>query len=168
MRIRLLPLLLLLLSSASGRFAGEVVTVKISHFGLEGNYAPPAEPTWVELTARNNSGRALSFLLTVAEVNLDNDALPITEVEVAASETRVFDVPMRIVPQNHAVLFVQALGKDGVPLGRTGVRIGQKTEGEIIAMLCATDDLCKAIRQSILLSGTAEEQTRKSSSLRLI
>lgn len=173
MRLRFLLLLLLFLGSASAGFGADAVTVKISHFGLEGTYAAPAEPTWVEVTARNNSNRAVSFLLSVAELNLENDALPVTEVvrlraEVAASETRAFDVPIHIVAQNHAVLFVQALGKDGIPLDRTGVTIGQQTEGEIIAMLCATADLCKAIRQSILLSGSAEEQTRKSSSLRLI
>lgn len=173
MRLRFPLLFLLLLSSASAGFAADAVTVKISHLGLEGNYAPPTESTWVEVTARNNTNRAVPFLLTVAEVNLENDALPVTEVvtlpaEMAASETRSFDVPVHIVPQNRAVLFVQALGKDGIPLGRTGILVGQKTEGEIIAMLCTTADVCKAIRQSILLSGSAEEQTRKSSSLRLI
>ena len=173
MRLRLLLLLPLLLNSARAGFAGDTVTLKISHFGLEGNYASPAEPTWVEVTARNNTNRAVSFLLTVAELNLENDALPVTEVvrlpaEIAASETRAFDVPVYTVAQDRAVLFVQALGKDGIPLGRTGIPIGRQTEGEIIAMLCATADVCKAIRQSILLSGSAAEQTRKSSALRLI
>jgi len=173
MRFYFSLLLLLLVTFALPCVAADNVTVKITHFGLEGNYAPPAEPTWVEVTAHNNSNRTVPFLLTVAEVNLENDSLPVTEVvtvpaELAALETRAFDVPVHIVAQSRAVLFVQALGKDGIPLGRTGMPVGQRMNGEIIAMLCATADLCKAIRQSILLSGSAEEQTRKSSSLRLI
>jgi len=173
MRLRSSLLLFLLPAFALPCVAADTVTVRISHFGLEGNYAPSAEPTWVEITAYNNSNRAIPFLLRVAEVNLENDALPVTEVvnlpaELGASETRTFDVPVHIVAQSRAVLFVQALSKDGIPLGRTGMPVGQKMNGEIIAMLCATADLCKAIRQSILLSGSPEEQTRKSSSLRLI
>ena len=173
MRLRLLLFLLLFLNAARTGFAGDVVTVKINHFGLEGNYASPAEPTWVEVSAHNNENGHAVFQLVVSEVNLENDALPITEVvtvpaELTASETRVFDVPLHIVPQNHAVLYVQALSVEGHLLGRTGIVVGQKMNGQIIAMLCATADLCRAIRQSILLSGGPEEQTRKSSSLRLI
>ena len=173
MRLHSLLLPLLLLAFAFPCSAAGTVEVKITHFGLEGNYAPPAEPTWVEVTVHNNSDRTAQFHLSVAEVNLENDALPVTEVvtvpaELGALETRAFDVPVHIVAQNRAVLFVQALGKDGIPLGRAGIRIGEKISGEIIAMLCADADVCKAIRQSILLSGSAEEQTRKSSSLHLV
>lgn len=173
MRLPSSLLFLMLFPFALPCVAADTVTVKISHFGLEGNYAPPAEPTWIEITAQNNSNRTVQFHLSAAEVNLENDALPVTEVvnvpaELAALETRIFDVPLHIIAQTHAVLYVQALSIEGHLLGRTGIRVGERLNGEIIAMLCATGDLCKAIRQSILLSGSAEEQTRKSSSLRLI
>src|SRR5215831_7992811 len=173
MRLPSSLLFLMLFPFALPCVAADTVTVKISHFGLEGNYAPPAEPTWIEITAQNNSNRTVQFHLSAAEVNLENDALPVTEVvnvpaELAALETRIFDVPLHIIAQTHAVLYVQALSIEGHLLGRTGIRVGERLNGEIIAMLCATGDLCKAIRQSILLSGSAEEQTRKSSYLRLI
>ena len=173
MRLRPATLFLLLFVFARTSFAADTVSVRISHFGLEGNYASPAEPTWVEITAHNNTDRHAVFELVISEVNLENDALPVSEVvtvpaELAASETRVFDVPLHVVAQNHAVLYVQALSIEGHLLGRTGMSVGQRMNGQIIAMLCATPDLCRAIRQSILLSGSSEEQTRKSSSLRLI
>jgi hypothetical protein len=172
MRLRPATLFLLLFVFARTILAADAVSVKISYFGLEGNYASPAEPTWVEVTVHNNMDRHAVFQLVVSEVNLENEALPVTEVvnvpaELTASETRVFDVPLHVVGQNYAVLYVQALNIEGHLLGRAGRSIGQKMNGQIIAMLCATPDLCRSIRQSILLSGSPEEQTRKSS-LRLI
>lgn len=173
--MRLRPLLLFLVLLASGRvsLAADTISVKISHFGLEGIYAGQAEPTWVEVTARNTTSQPLSFNLVVSEVSLENDALPVSEVETmplafAASETRAVDVPLHIQSRNRAVLYVEALDQHGTPLGRTAIVIGEQTRGQTIAMLCSTADLCRAIRQSILLSGSPEEQTHKSSTLRLI
>ena len=173
MRLRLAPFFALFFSLARVCFAADAVSLKISHFGLEGNYASPAEPTWVEVTAHNNTDRQAVFQLEVSELNLENDALPVTEVvtmpaELAASETRVFDVPLHVAGQSYAVLYVQARNPEGLLLGRAGRSVGPKMNGQIIAMLCATPDLCRSIRQAILLSGSPEEQTRKSSALRLI
>lgn len=173
--MRLRPALFLALFFSVPRvcFAAGTVSVKISHFGLEGNYGSPSEPTWVEVAAHNNTDRPAVFQLVVSELNLENDALPVSEVvtvpaELKASETRVFDVPLHVVGQNYAVLYVQALTMEDHLLGRAGRPVGPKMNGQIIAMLCATPDVCRAIRESILLSGSPEEQTRKSSSLRLI
>jgi hypothetical protein len=168
-----LSFLLTLFCIVRACFAADAVTVKISHFGLEGDFAPPGEPTWVEVTVHSNANQPVSFKLVVAEVSLDNDALPVSQVvtlavELADSETRVVDVPVPIVPQVHAVLYVQAVDSRGRPIGRTGIAVGQRMNGQIIAMLCSTPDLCRAIRQSILLTGSGEEQTRKSSVLRLV
>jgi len=173
MRLRPATLFLLLLVLTRTSFATDTVIVKISHFGLEGNYASPAEPTWVEVTAQNTSNHPRELSLVVSEVSLENDALPVSEVvsvptQLSASETRIFDVPLHIIPQAHAVLYVQARDIEGHLLGRTGMSVGQRMNGQVIAMLCSTPDLCRAIRQSILLSGSPEEQTRKSSFLRLI
>lgn len=173
MRLRPALLFLLLFVFSRTSFAADAVSVKVTHFGLEGNYATPAEPTWVEVTAKNNTKTPAAIQLVVSEVNLENDALPVSEIvtvpaELAASETRIFDVPLHVVAQNHGVLYVRALSMEGHLLGRTGIVVGGKMTGQIIAMLCATPDLCRVIRQSILLSGGPEEQTRKSSSLRLI
>lgn len=53
MRLRQALLLLFVFSHTS--FAADSVSAKISHFGLEGNYASPAELTWVEVTAHNGT-----------------------------------------------------------------------------------------------------------------
>jgi hypothetical protein len=118
MRLRPAFLFLLLLIFSRTSFAADVVSLKVSHFGLEGNYATPAEPTWVEVTAHNNLNHSRSFTLVVAEVSLENNRFPISEtvtlpVELAASETRSIDVPPHIVSRMHAVLYVQALGVEG-------------------------------------------------------
>ena len=173
MRLRSAILFLLLFAFSLTSLAADAVSVKISHFGLEGNYASPAEPTWVEVTAHNHTNHDAVFELVVSEVNLENDPLPVSEVvrvpaELAASETHIFDVPLHVIQQNYAVLYVQAVSIEGHLLGRTGMSVGQRMNGQVIGMLCATPDLCRAIRQSILLSGSPEEQTRKSSSLRLV
>jgi hypothetical protein len=173
MRRRSLFLFLLLLGLARGSPGDDAVAVRISHFGLEGIYAPNGEPSWVQVEARNNTNQPISLNLVVAEVSLDNGALPISEritlpLALAASETRSVDLPVRVVPYNHAVLSVEAHDEGGIPLGRTGLLVGPKIDGQVIALLCTTPELCRAIRQSILLSGSAEEQTRKSQFLRLI
>ena len=173
MRLRLALFSALFFGLVGVCFAADSVSLKISHFGLEGNYASLAEPTWVEVTAHNNTEREAALQLVISELNLGNEALPVTEVvtvaaELAASETRVFDVPLHVIAQNYAVLYVQARNPEGYLLGSAGMPVGQKMNGQTIAMLCATPDLCRSIRQAILLSGSPEEQTRKSSSLRLI
>jgi len=173
MRVRLSYLLLLLVGFAHVCAAADPVTLKISHVGLEGIYAPPAEPTWIEITARNNSPQSISFRITAAELNLSNDALPLSEVisvpiQLAPSETRAVNVPLHVSAEVYGVFYVQALGGNGATLGRTAIRVGSKPEGEFIGLLCSNADLCRAIGQSILLSGSAEEQTHKSSSLRLV
>lgn len=173
MRLRsAFPFLLLIIFPRTS-FSADAVSLTISHFGLEGNYASPPEPTWVEVIAHNHTDRRAVFRLVVSELNLENNALPVSEVvtmpaELATSETRVFDVPLHVVAQNYAVLYVQALSLEDHLLGRAGKPVGPQINGQIIAMLCATPDLCRSIRQAILLSGSPEEQTRKSSTLRLI
>ena len=148
MRLRPATLLLLLFVFGRTSFATDTVSVRISHFGLEGNYASPAEPTWVEVTAHNNLDRSVGFSFVAAQVNLENDALPVSETatlpeELALSETRAIDVPLHIVPQTHTVLYVRSLDSNGRALGRTGMSVGQKINGQVIAMLCETTDLCR-------------------------
>lgn len=50
------PAILFLISSRTS-FATDAVSVKASHFEPEGNYATPAEPTSVEVTANNDTNR---------------------------------------------------------------------------------------------------------------
>jgi hypothetical protein len=170
-RIALSLLLLAALSSASR--ANDSVVVKIKQLGLEGLSAMGNASTLVEVEAHNVSNGPLSLNLSVAELNLDAEAFAASEtfvlpVTLASGEVRTFDVPLHVFPLQHGVVFVEARDASGRILGRTGRRVGEKTQGSVIALLCASSEVCSSLQQSILLSGTAEEQTRKSQSLRFV
>jgi hypothetical protein len=83
-RIALCLCLLAALSSACR--AGDPVVVKIKEFGLGGLFSTNTLSTLVEVEAHNLTDGALSLNLSVAELNLDAEALP-------ASET--MDIPSR-------------------------------------------------------------------------
>lgn len=153
--------------------AGDSVVVKIKEFGLGGISLNNAGSTLVEVEARNVSNGQLSVKLSVAELNLDAEALAASEtieipVTLASGEARTFDVPLHVFPLERGVVFVEARDAGGRTLGRTGRRVGEKTQGMVIALLCANPEVCRSLQQTILLSGTAEEQTRKSQSLRFV
>jgi hypothetical protein len=170
-RIALSLFLLAALSSACR--ARDSVVVKIKEFGLGGIFSTSTLSTLVEVEARNVTDGPLSLNLSVAELNLDAEALPASEtmeipVTLARGEERTFDVPVHVFPLDRGVLFVEALDASGRILGRAGRRVGLNTPGTVIALLCASPEVCRSLQQSILLSGTAEEQTRKSQSVRLV
>jgi hypothetical protein len=165
--------LLLLAALSSTSRAGDSVLVKIKEFGLGGLSPNNAGSTLVEVEARNVSNGPLSLNLSVAELNLDAEALAASEtinipVTLASGEARTFDAPLHVFPLDHGVIFVEARDAGGRTLGRTGRRVGEKTQGMVIALLCANPEVCRSLQQAILLSGTAEEQTRKSQSLRFV
>ncbi len=168
-----LLLLFLLFAFVPFSRSADTVSLKIRQFGLEGVYDWHGEATWVRIELRNATSESISFGLRVSEVDLENGALPIAEVSVlpvtlAANEARLADVPVRVFPHEHALIYAEARNSQIAALGRATTRVGPRTEGQVIAMLCATPELCRSIRQSILLSGSSEEQTRKSQGLRLI
>lgn len=153
-------------------YAADPVSVRITHFGLEGFYASEGSPTWIEVTLRNTTEKNLCLELSVAEVGLDNEAAPLSDTctldfTLGAGEERIANIPIHVSPLDHAVLYAEARDARGTPLGRAGRRVGPKTEGRILAFLCSSPELCRSMQQSILLSGSPEEQTRKSQSLRL-
>jgi hypothetical protein len=152
---------------------GDSVIVKIRQFGLEGIYSGNGATTRVEVEARNVTDRALSLTLFVSELNLEIDALPASEtfnipLTLTPDEQRTIDVPLHVFPLDHGVVFVEVRDPQGHILGRTGHRVGEKIQGAVIALLCASPEICRSLQQSIMLSGTAEEQTRKSQSLRIV
>jgi hypothetical protein len=164
---------LLLTGLAPSARCADPVSVKILQLGLEGTLSRNGEPAWIQIQASNTTSESLTFDLTTFEANLDAGASPISEIctiplTLMPDETRVLDVPLHIVPLEHAVISAQALDSHGFPIGRTGRRVGQKSDGYVIALLCSTPDLCRSIQQSILLTGSPEEQTHKSQSLRLL
>ena len=170
---RLLVLLFFLSGLAPAVWASDPTSVKIRQFGLEGSYAERAAPTWVEVELHNTTSQTMVFDLLVKEANLQNDAramgeaftLPIT---LKPAEERLVAIPLHVVTSNYAVIFVEARDPEGKAIGKAGRILGSKIEGRVIAMICATPELCRSIRQTILLSGTSEEQTRKSQQLQLI
>jgi len=165
--------LLLFAALSSACRAGDSVIVKIKEFGLGGLSLNNFGSTLVEVEARNVSNGPLTLNLSVAELNLDAEALAASEtisipVTLASGEARTFDVPLHVFPLNHGVIFVEARDANDRTLGRTGRRVGEKTQGMVIALLCANPEVCRSVQQTILLSGTAEEQSRKSQSLRFV
>jgi len=153
--------------------AGDSVVVKIKQLGLEGLSSPGNASTLVEVEARNVSSSPLSLNLSVTELNLDADAFPASEtleipLTLAAGELRNFNLPLHVFPLPHGVVFVEARDASGRTVGRSGRQVGEKTQGAVIALLCAIPEICRSLQQAISLSGTAEEQTRKSQSLRFV
>lgn len=170
---RLLSLLLLLIGLPPVAGATDPISLKIRRIGLEGFYVPAANPTLVEIELKNTSAKTLAFELSVKEANLEYEAAAMTEdytlrLSLNPNEERVVSIPLRLVPEGRGVIFAVARDAQGIALGKAGQAPGPKTEGTIIALLCAAPEICRSIRQSILLRGSAEEQTRKSQSLRLV
>jgi hypothetical protein len=168
---RIVISLLLFAALSSTCRAGDSVVVKIKQFGLAGLSLNNASTTLVAFEARNVSNGPLSLNLSVAELNLDAEALAASEtieipLTLASGEARTFDVPLHVFPLEHGVVFVEARDAGGRTLGRTGRRVGEKTQGMAIALLCGSSEVCRSLQQTILLSGASEEQTRKSQSLR--
>jgi hypothetical protein len=163
---------LLLASAAPICRASDAIAVKIEQVGLEGVYKQNSGAVWIKASLRNTTPQPLSFSAFIAEVSLDAGSLPMTEtfllpMTLAPSEERVVDVPLPIYFAPHAVIYVEARDARGWPLGRTGRRVLQGTDGQIIGMICSTPELCSNIRKTILLSGSPDEQTHKSQALRL-
>jgi hypothetical protein len=173
MQRRIALSLLLLAALSSPCRAGDSVVVKIKEFGLGGLFSNNTLSTLVEIEARNVSDAPLTLNLSVAELNLDAAALPASEttdipVTLASGEVRTLDVPVHVFPLDRGVIFVEARDAAGGILGRTGRRVVQNMQGGLIALLCASPEVCRSLQQSILLSGTAEEQTRKSQSVHFV
>jgi hypothetical protein len=171
MQRRIVLSLFLLAAFSSTCHAADSVVLKIKEFGLGGLSLNNTGSTLVGVEARNVSNGPLSLNISVAELNLDAEALAVSEtidlpVTLVSGEARTFDVPLHVFPLEHGVVFVEARDAGGLTLGRTGRRVGEKTQGMVIALLCANSEVCRSLQQTILLSGTADEQTRKSQSLR--
>jgi hypothetical protein len=172
--ILILLLVLLLAGFAPIAHCADPISVKIKQIGLEGVLSRTGQPTWVQLQVQNATSEASSFNIEIFEANLAAGASAISEIctvplALKPGEARLVDIPLHLVPMaEYTVVSVQAIDSHGAILGRTGRRVGQQTEGAVNALLCATPDLCRAIQQSILLSGTPEEQTRKSQLLRFV
>jgi hypothetical protein len=172
--LRRLLLSLLFLSVVAGvSRAGDSVSVKIKQLGLEGIYPTNGTSTIVEVEARNVSDRPLTLKLSVAELNLEQDARPASEtyvlpLKLAPGETHTVNVPLHIFPVNRAVVFVDARDMQDHVLDQTARRVGERTQGLVLALLCATPELCRSIQQSILLSGSPEEQTHKAQYVHMI
>jgi hypothetical protein len=170
---RLLLSSLFFLGCACASFAADSVALKIKPLGLDGAYTTNGAIALVEVELHNNTASALSLTLTVSEVNLDADATPISEtfampLKLTANESRSASVPLHLYQMGTPVIYAEARDEQGWPIGRAGRRVGERSNGVIIGLLCGSAEVCRAIRQAILLTGSEEEQTRKSQNLRLM
>jgi hypothetical protein len=175
MRRRALSLFFLLAPIAPASRAADAISIKIRQVGLENFYSTNSSPTLVSFDVRNTTTQAIPISLLVDEVNLENDAASATTsitlpLVLSPGEERTFRVPLQINTGNSGklVIYLEARDSSNFIVGRTARLLGPKTEGHILALICATPVLCRDIRQSILLSGSPDEQTYKSQSLRML
>jgi len=151
------------------------VQVSIRQFGLGGAHAYDSGITWVQVSVGNPGSSAVALRLEVAQLNLEMGALPVAQapsysLQLAPGEERVVDVGIQLQPGDgrHTVIYAQAIGPDGLVLGRAGRRVASSNRDRVIAVLCATADGCNAVRQRILLAGTPAEQAARSENIRLV
>jgi hypothetical protein len=172
---RVLLFLFILFGLAPVSRSADAVAIRIRQVGLENIYALGDRPTLVSFDVRNTTMQSIPIALFVDEVSLENDARSVTTsiqlpILLSPGEERTLRVPLDIVPGNNGrpVIYLEARDAHNLIVGRTARLVGSKTDGQIIGLICTTPDLCRNIQQSILLSGSPEEQTHKSQMLRMI
>jgi len=171
--IRLLFFLFLSTIFVNGaRCAETAVSVKILQVGYQGVLTNNSV-SLVQVEVRNSGAQPITFELRVKEANLDARAQPITGTytlpyTLGAGETQTANIAMHVIIAEHSVIFAEAVDSTGHTIARAARSTGTKTDGQVIALLCATPEICKTIQQEILFTGSPEEQARKSRNLRLI
>jgi len=175
MRSRAILLLFLLTGIAPASRSADAISLKIRQVGLENVYSLGNSPTLISFDARNTTTQSIPISLLVDEVSLESDAASVTTsitlaLVLSPGEERTFRVPLQIIPGNDRklVIYLEARDSDNLIVGRTARLVGPRPEGQIFGLICATPELCRNIQQSILLSGSPDEQTYKSQTLRMI
>ena len=175
MHRRISTLLVLLFGFAPATFGADAVSIKIRQVGLQGIYSQGNSPSLVSFDVRNTTMQNLPVSLLVDEVSLENDSNSVTTsidlpLALSPGEERTIHVPLQIITGNNRrlVLYLEARDANNRIVGRTARLVGPKTDGQVIGLICATNDVCRSIQQSILLSGSPDEQTLKSKTLRMI
>ncbi len=175
MRWRILTFPLLLLAFAPHSFCADPISIKIREVGLGNVYFAHSGPTLVSFDVRNTTMQDIAVSLLVDEVNLLFDAGSVTTsitlpLALSPGEERTIHVPLQILQNENQrlVLYLEARDAKSRIVGRAARRIGPKTEGQVIGLICTTPELCRTIQQSILLTGSPDEQTHKSQALRMV
>jgi len=175
MRSRATLLLFLLTGVAPASRSADAISLKIRQVGLENVYSLGNSPTLISFDARNSTTQSIPIALLVDEVSLENDTTSVTTsitlpLVLSPGEERTFHVPLHIIPGNSRklVIYLEARDSGNLIVGRTARLVGPKPEGQVFGLICATPELCRSIQQSILLSGSPDEQTHKSQTLRMI
>ena len=175
MRRRALLLFLFLFGVAPASRSADAVSIKIRQVGLENIYALGNSPTLISFDVRNTTVQSIPISLLVDEVSLENNASSVTTsiqlpLLLSPAEERTLRVPLHLVPGNNGrlVIYLEARDAHNLIVGRTARLVGPKIDGQVIGLICSTPDLCRNIQQSILLSGSPEEQTHKSQMLRMV
>ena len=163
---RALLCFLLLFGLAPASRSTDAVSIKIRQVGLENIYAQGNSPTLISFDVRNTTLQNIPVSILVDEVSLQNDSRSVTTsiqmpLFLSPGEERTLRVPVHIVPRNNGrmVIYLEARDAHNLIVGRTARLVGPKTDGQIIGLICSTPELCRNIQQSILLSGSPEEQT---------
>jgi hypothetical protein len=172
---RTLSLLFLLVAVAPALRAADPISLKIRQVGLENVYASDNNPTLIAFDARNSTMQSMPISLVVDEVSLESDSNSVTTsitlpLLLSPGEERTFRVPLHIISQNNnkLVIYLEARDAANLVVGRAARLVGKKTDGQVLGLICSTPELCRNMQQSILLSGSPDEQTYKSQILRMI
>ena len=175
MRRRAPLLFLLLFGLAPASRSADPISIKIRQVGLENIYALGNSPTLVSFDVRNITLQSIPVSLLVDEVSLQHESRSVTTsiqmpLFLLPGEERTLHVPLHIVPGNNSrmVIYLEARDAHNLIVGRTARLVGPKTDGQVVGLICSTPELCRNIQQSILLSGSPEEQTHKSQILRMV
>jgi hypothetical protein len=175
MRRRTLLYILLLFGLVPASLSADAISIKIRQVGLENIYALGNNPTLVSFDVRNTTTQSIPVSLLVDEVSLRENTPSVTTsfqmpLLLSPGEERALRVPLHVVPGNNdrLVIYLEARDEHNLIVGRTARLVGPKTDGQVVGLICTTAELCRKIQQSILLSGSPEEQTHKSQVLRMV
>jgi len=175
MRRRAPLLFLFLFGLAPVSRSADAVSIKIRQVGLENIYNPGNSPTLVSFDVRNNTMQSIPISILLDELSLENYARSVTTsiqlpLLLSPGEERTLRVPLQVIPGDNRrlVIYLEARDAHNLIAGRTARLVGSKTDGQIIGLICTAPELCRNIQQSILLSGSPEEQTQKSKILRMV
>lgn len=147
-------------------------TVRIVDVGLRGYYAPGV-PSRVRVLLLHPEPKSEGISLRVRVRSYDEAQIEhvdtFTEsVMFRPGEQRIVDVPVLISPLAHPSLEVEELDARGVVLARDAAPLEPPLDGNLIAILCVDDGVCRDAQTQISFSGSPDERTAKGKALKFV
>jgi len=127
--------------------SSDSIALKITAFGIEGTYWEHQSVALVRVEIRNNTGQDKTVTIRVYEANMNAFARParysyVEAIRLPAGGNRVLDVPLHLANNaSNSVLYAEALDEAGMPVGHAAQILRRPTEGKVIGLVCASDEL---------------------------